>query len=90
MACSPAPRASRPPRKQRCGEATAGVAYDHCYHQACDNIDNINLEALDINADAIAYAVLNYAMNTQPINGEPGKGNFRGQAGADDEELPTS
>ena len=48
------------------------------------HIDNVSLEALDINADAIAYAVLNYAMNTEPINGVPGKGNFRGQANADD------
>ena len=62
----------------------AGTAYDHCYHQFCDDIDNLSLEALDINADAIAYAVLNYAMNTEPINGVPGKGNFRGQANADD------
>jgi Zn-dependent M28 family amino/carboxypeptidase len=68
---------------------TAGISYDPCYHQACDDIDNLDLEALDINADAIAYAVLNYAMNTEPINGVPGKGNFRGQATADDE-LPTS
>jgi aminopeptidase Y len=66
---------------------TAGVAYDPCYHQACDTIANVNLEAMDINADAIAYAVLNYAMSTEPINGVPGKGNFRNQAHADDEEL---
>ena len=52
---------------------TAGVAYDRCYHQACDTIDNVNLEAIDINADAIAYAVLNYAMNTEPINGVPAR-----------------
>ena len=63
---------------------TAGVAYDPCYHQACDDIDNLSLEALDINADAIAYAVLNYAMNTEPINGVPGKGNFRA-TGVEDE-----
>jgi Zn-dependent M28 family amino/carboxypeptidase len=66
---------------------TAGVAYDSCYHKACDTIANVNLEAIDINADAIAYAVLNYAMNTEPINGVPGKGNFRSQAHAIDEEL---
>ena len=69
---------------------TAGVAYDRCYHQACDTIANVNEEAIDINADAIAYAVLNYAMNTEPINGVPGKGNFRSQAHAEDEELATT
>lgn len=41
---------------------TAGVAYDPCYHQACDGMDNVNWEALDVNADAVAYATLHYAM----------------------------
>jgi len=55
---------------------TAGVAYDPCYHQACDTYDNINLDALAVNADAVAFAVLQYAMNTEDINGQRGKGNF--------------
>ena len=41
---------------------TAGQAYDSCYHLACDTYNNVNLEVLDLNADAIAYAVLEYAM----------------------------
>ena len=56
---------------------TAGDQYDPCYHQACDTFDNISLHALDVNADAVAYAVLQYAMNTESINGERGKGNFK-------------
>ena len=56
---------------------TAGVAYDHCYHQACDTFDNNNMGALDMNADAIAYATLQYAMNTSDVNGVKGKGNFK-------------
>jgi Zn-dependent M28 family amino/carboxypeptidase len=56
---------------------TAGVAYDPCYHLACDTFDNINLAAFDVNADAVAYATLHYAMNTQAINDVRGKGNFR-------------
>jgi aminopeptidase Y len=56
---------------------TAGVAYDPCYHQACDTYDNVNLSALDVNSDAIAYATLQVAMNTEGINGERGKGNFQ-------------
>jgi aminopeptidase S len=36
---------------------TAGVNFDPCYHQACDNISNINDLALDRNADAIARAL---------------------------------
>jgi len=59
---------------------TAGVAYDPCYHQACDTFGNVNLEALEANSDAVAYAVLNYAMNTSLINGEKAKGNFRATA----------
>lgn len=36
---------------------TAGQAYDRCYHASCDTISNINVTALDRNADAIAHAV---------------------------------
>ena len=42
---------------------TAGKAFDACYHSACDNLANFNATALDINADAVANAVLFYAMN---------------------------
>jgi Zn-dependent M28 family amino/carboxypeptidase len=55
----------------------AGVAYDHCYHQACDTIANINDTALDQMSDAVAHAVITYAMNTVTINGKRGKGNFK-------------
>jgi Zn-dependent M28 family amino/carboxypeptidase len=34
---------------------TAGVAYDKCYHQACDTLANLNLQALDEFSDASAY-----------------------------------
>ena len=56
---------------------TAGMAYDPCYHQACDTFANNNDHALDVNSDAIAYAVLQYAMNTADVNGVRGKGNFQ-------------
>jgi aminopeptidase Y len=56
---------------------TAGVAYDPCYHQACDAYANYNEYALDVNSDAVAYSVLQYAMNTADINGMRGKGNFQ-------------
>ncbi len=57
---------------------TAGDQYDPCYHLACDTFDNINLTALDVNADGVATAVLQFAMNTSMINGRKGKGNFKG------------
>lgn len=55
---------------------TAGDQYDPCYHTACDTFANISLTALDQNSDAAAFAILTYAMNTESINGTPGKGNF--------------
>ncbi|WP_169542322.1 M28 family metallopeptidase [Solirubrobacter soli] len=57
---------------------TAGIALDPCYHAACDDIDNINVHALDVNADAIATAVLTFAYDTSAVNavaGKPGKSN---------------
>ncbi len=56
---------------------TAGIAYDPCYHLACDTFANVSLEALDVNSDAVAASVLTYAMNTESINGVKGKGNFK-------------
>lgn len=37
---------------------TAGEAYDSCYHQACDDITNLNTQALYELGDAAAHAVL--------------------------------
>lgn len=56
---------------------TAGDQYDPCYHLACDTFANINLEAFDVNSDAVAFSVLQYAMNTEDVNGVRGKGNFQ-------------
>lgn len=55
----------------------AGQQYDQCYHLACDTYANNNDYALDVNSDAIAYSVLQYAMNTADVNGQKGKGNFQ-------------
>jgi aminopeptidase Y len=68
---------------------TAGQQYDPCYHQACDTFDNINLTALDVNSDAVANAVLRYAMSTQDVNGVRGKGNFTPPP-APEEDAPAS
>ena len=40
---------------------TAGVAYDPCYHQACDSIANLSTRALFELGDAAAHAVLTLA-----------------------------
>ena len=34
----------------------AGLAFDPCYHQACDTFFNLNHEALDQMSDAAAHA----------------------------------
>jgi aminopeptidase Y len=47
--------------QQRLFGGTAGVAYDACYHQACDKISNINDKALGLNTVAIATAAVVYA-----------------------------
>ena len=68
------------PEQQAIWGGTAGEQYDQCYHLACDTIDNLALDALDVNADAIAAAVLTYAYSTETVNGVVGKrvpGNFQ-------------
>lgn len=45
----------------------AGVAYDPCYHAECDDLDNINKEAFDVNIDVIADAVGHYAHDLSPL-----------------------
>jgi Zn-dependent M28 family amino/carboxypeptidase len=59
----------------------AGVAYDHCYHQACDTIANVDDTALDQMSDGAATAVITLAQSTTPINGVRGKGNFKAKNG---------
>ncbi|MEV6239772.1 M28 family metallopeptidase [Lentzea sp. NPDC051838] len=63
---------------------TAGVAYDLCYHQPCDNRQNLNLTALDVNADAIASAVITFAFDTSTVNAvrAPGKSHGRAPQGS--------
>ncbi len=56
---------------------TAGQQYDPCYHLRCDTYANNNDFALDVNSDAVAYTVLQFAMNTALVNGQRGKGNFK-------------
>ncbi|MCD9198058.1 M20/M25/M40 family metallo-hydrolase [Aeromicrobium wangtongii] len=49
---------------------TAGVAYDVCYHQACDDITNINTRALDQLGDAAAHSVGVLALSKQGLYGD--------------------
>ena len=59
---------------------TVGAQYDPCYHAACDTFANNSDHALEVNADAIGFALLTYAQSTQSVNGVPGQpvdGNFQ-------------
>lgn len=47
----------------------AGVAYDKCYHQACDDLGNTNKKAFSRNLNAIAWTVGIYAYSTKSVNG---------------------
>ncbi|HEX2421056.1 MAG TPA: M20/M25/M40 family metallo-hydrolase [Acidimicrobiia bacterium] len=58
---------------------TAGIAYDPCYHLACDDIDNVNVDALDEMSDAIAHATLVFADTSSAVQGT-GKGQGSGQS----------
>jgi Zn-dependent M28 family amino/carboxypeptidase len=62
---------------------TAGLAYDPCYHQACDTIANLSDTALDQMSDAAAHATLAFAQTTSAIEGTDkgkakGHGEFQG------------
>lgn len=41
----------------------AGVALDQCYHQACDNVTNLNMDAFELHAKAIAASVATYSLS---------------------------
>jgi Predicted aminopeptidases len=42
---------------------TAGQLFDHCYHQACDRLDDLNATALDRHARATAWVVGDLAVH---------------------------
>jgi hypothetical protein len=45
----------------------AGVAYDPCYHEACDTITNVNTKALFELGDAAAHATLTMALSREGL-----------------------
>ncbi|WP_425337750.1 M28 family peptidase [Streptomyces novaecaesareae] len=55
-----------PEQADRYGGA-AGTAFDSCYHKACDNLGNIDMEAFDVNIDVIAHAVGTYAWDLSSL-----------------------
>lgn len=61
------------PQQQAIWGGVAGESFDQCYHLACDTIDNVDQKALDVNSDAVAFAVLTYAYSTEGVNGVEGR-----------------
>jgi aminopeptidase S len=45
----------------------AGKDYDPCYHQACDNIDNVNRDLLNHYMQAIAATLAHFATSTDAV-----------------------
>jgi Zn-dependent M28 family amino/carboxypeptidase len=87
------------PQQQAVWGGVAGESFDQCYHIACDTIENVDLHALEVNSDAVAYAVFTYAASTEPVNGVRGiplptnfpvpapagpQGTFVGESGGDE------
>jgi Zn-dependent M28 family amino/carboxypeptidase len=48
----------------------AGVAFDPCYHSACDDITNVDELALEINGDAAAFVTSWLSLSTRVIDEE--------------------
>jgi Zn-dependent M28 family amino/carboxypeptidase len=46
----------------------AGQPFDACYHQACDDLDNIDPTGLDQLADAAAHALATFAAGTEAVD----------------------
>jgi Zn-dependent M28 family amino/carboxypeptidase len=52
---------------------TAGVSFDPCHQQPCDNLGNVDRAVLDRNADALAHVLGGYAVSTEDVNGVPAR-----------------
>jgi Zn-dependent M28 family amino/carboxypeptidase len=48
---------------------TEGDPYDPAYHTPADDIDNVAIEPLGVNGDAVAAVTLRYALSTFEVNG---------------------
>ncbi len=71
---------TKTPEEQLLFGGIAGEDLDQCYHQACDTIDNLNLEVFADMKDAAADALFKLANTRNPIvDGGPVKGH--GDAG---------
>lgn len=49
---------------------TAGLAYDPCYHQACDDITNLSTRSIDQLGDAAAHSVAKLVLSKKGLYGD--------------------
>jgi Zn-dependent M28 family amino/carboxypeptidase len=61
---------------------TAGVAYDPCYHQACDDMTNLSVKALHEMGDAAAFAVATLTFSKKGLYPDGSRKAVRGNAQA--------
>jgi hypothetical protein len=89
VACSAALRARRPPSRPPSTAAPPASPTTPCYHQACDDITNLNTKALFELGDGAAHAVMTLA---RPRTGffEDGRFRARARAGVSAKRLPFS
>jgi aminopeptidase S len=59
----------------------ANVAFDKCYHSACDTNTNLDLTSLDRQIDAIGHMVWNYAQKDYGSGPPPGGSNLLANPG---------
>ena len=45
------------------------MAFDPCYHQLCDTLENINEQGLQEHKDAAVHAIATFAQTTSSVNG---------------------
>ncbi|MGH2968294.1 MAG: M20/M25/M40 family metallo-hydrolase [Solirubrobacteraceae bacterium] len=69
---------------------TAGLAYDPCYHQACDTSANYNASGLSEMSDAATHAAYTYSQTKEAVtNGGPLRKGHNGTPVADDDDGGT-
>lgn len=61
------------PEQARKFGGTAGVAFDPCYHEACDTVRNLSRLALDQLGDAAAHSVVRLAQRVNAVGLAPAR-----------------
>jgi aminopeptidase S len=56
-------------RQARRWGGQAGEVFDSCYHESCDVLDNVNVEALDRYTDAVAGTLGYFAISVSSLRG---------------------